>query len=119
MLVAAYAVPDPRVGDQVMISVQFLPGSGDVGQLDEFVRAQADLGTKWLPRFVRVVDEMPITATAKVQKRVLRAARWETDDAVWWRPRPGGDLVPMTGADRTALRAEFAAHGRSGVLDLA
>ena len=119
MLVAAYAVPDPRVGDQVMISVQFYPGAGDLGQLDAFVRSQADLGTKWLPRFVRVVADMPVTATAKVQKRVLRAARWETDDPVWWRRQPGGELVPMTEADRAAVRAEFAAHGRSGALDLA
>jgi len=50
---------------------------------------------------------------------VLRAARWETDDPLWWRRQPGGELVPMTEADRAAVRAEFAAHGRSGVLDLA
>ncbi len=118
MLVAAYAVPDPRVGDQVMISVEFRPGTGDVEALDAFVRAQPDLGTKWLPRFVRVVGQMPVTVTAKVQKRLLRAERWETDDAVWWRREAGGPLVPMTGEDREAVRAEFAAHGRSGVLDL-
>jgi len=118
MLVAAYAVPDPRVGDQVMVSVQFLPGAGDVGALDAFVRSQPDLGTKWLPKFVRVVTDMPVTATAKVQKRVLRAQRWETDDPVWWRPEPAGPLVPLTDADRASLRAAFEEHGRAHVLDL-
>jgi fatty-acyl-CoA synthase len=118
MLVAAYAVPDPRVGDQVMVSVQLRSGSGDVQELDGFVRVQPDLGTKWLPRFVRVVAEMPMTVTAKVQKRRLRSERWETADPVWWRLEAGGPLVPMTDEDRAALRAEFAAHGRLAVLDL-
>jgi fatty-acyl-CoA synthase len=118
MLVAAYAVPDPRVGDQVMVSVQLRPGAADIPSIDAFVRAQADLGTKWAPRFWRAVGEMPMTATAKVQKRVLRAQRWETTDDVWWRPAPEAALVPMTAADRDAMRAEFASHGRLSVLDL-
>ena len=117
-LVAAYAVPDPRVGDQVMVSVQFKPGTEDVAALDEFVRAQADLGTKWLPRFVRVVDEMPVTATAKVQKRELRAARWDVEDPVWWRPAPDGALVELDDAGRAELRRQFEEHGRSAVLEL-
>jgi fatty-acyl-CoA synthase len=118
MLVAAYAVPDPRVGDQVMVSVQLRPGAGDVRELDAFVRAQPDLGTKWLPRFLRVVQEMPVTVTAKVQKRVLRAERWDGDGPVWWRRDPGGPLVLMTDDDRDDLRRAFAEHGRSTVLDL-
>jgi fatty-acyl-CoA synthase len=118
MLVAAYAVPDPRVGDQVMVAVQLRPGGAPVSAIDEFVRAQADLGTKWAPRFWRVVDEMPMTATAKVQKKGLRASRWEADGPVWWRPSPGEPLALMSAADRAALREEFAAHGRLGVLDL-
>ncbi|HVM67930.1 MAG TPA: hypothetical protein VMU14_23845, partial [Acidimicrobiales bacterium] len=86
--------------------------------IDAFVRAQPDLGTKWAPRFWRPVEAMPMTATAKVQKRLLRAQRWETSDPVWWRPAPDAALVPMTAADREAVRAEFAAHGRLSVLDL-
>jgi len=117
MLVAAYAVPDPRVGDQVMVTVQLRPGAAPLPAIDDFVRAQPDLGTKWLPRFVRVVDEMPMTVTAKVQKRPLRAERWEAAP-VWWRREPGGPLVLMTSADRAALREEFAAHGRLSALDL-
>ena len=118
MLVAAYAVPDPRVGDQVMVSVQFRDGAPAIDELDRFVQAQADLGTKWLPRFVRVASELPVTATAKVQKRLLRAERWDCTDPVWWRREPGGPLVPMTDADRSELRRAFAAHGRTHVLDL-
>jgi len=117
MLVAAYAVPDPRVGDQAMVAVQLRPGGAPVEEIDAFTRSQPDLGTKWAPRFWRVLDEMPMTATAKVQKKGLRAARWETGD-VWWRPAPDRPLALMTAADRDAVRAEFAAHGRLAVLDL-
>jgi fatty-acyl-CoA synthase len=117
-LVAAYAVPDPRVGDQVMVSIQFKPGTADVAGLDGFVRSQSDLGTKWLPRFVRVVEEMPMTATAKVQKRELRADRWDVNDPVWWRPAPDRDLVELDDDGRAELRRQFDEHGRSAVLDL-
>jgi len=117
-LVAAYAVPDPRVGDQVMVTIQFKPGTADIAAIDEFVRAQPDLGTKWLPRFVRVVKEMPVTATAKVQKRELRAARWDVDDPVWWRRTSDGPLVELDDAGRAELRRQFEQHGRVAVLDL-
>jgi hypothetical protein len=61
---------------------------------------------------------MPVTATAKVQKRILRAERWGGDDPVWWRREPGGPLVPMTDDDRDELRSAFEGHGRLHVLDL-
>ena len=46
----------------------------------------ADLGTKWAPRYVRIVAEMPLTGTHKIQKIALRRERWECADPVWFRP---------------------------------
>jgi len=38
---------------------------------------QRDLGTKWAPRFVRIVDALPVTGVDKVAKLPLRAeSRW-------------------------------------------
>ena len=51
----------------------------------QFLAAQADLGTKWAPRYVRVTT-LPVGATNKIDKRPLRAERWYTDDPVYWRP---------------------------------
>lgn len=120
MLVAVYAVPDPRVGDQVMACVQFRPGATADGRaLDAHLRAQPELGTKWLPRFVRITSQMPTTATAKVLKRQLRAERWECPDPVWWRPQPMADLRALTATDLAAIREEFGRHGRTRVLTLA
>jgi len=87
VLAAVYAVPDPVVGDQVMAALQLRPGARfDPGEFALFLAEQADMGTKWSPRFVRVCPALPVTATSKVLVRALRAQRWMTDEPVWWRP---------------------------------
>jgi fatty-acyl-CoA synthase len=118
VMVAVYPVPDARTGDQVMAALELGPDvefSSDA--FIEFLAAQADLGTKWAPRYVRIVEHMPLTANNKVNKQPLRAARWQTADAVWMRDA-GGPYRRMTDADADALRAEFETHGRSHVLGL-
>ena len=90
-LVAVYALPDPGAGDQVMAAVELADGAEfDPRTFGEFLAAQADLGTKWPPRFVRVVQSLPQTATNKVLKRQLRAEGIRTADPVF--ARPGREL---------------------------
>jgi fatty-acyl-CoA synthase len=60
---------------------------------------------------------MPMTESQKPMKRQLRRERWDTEEAVFWRPAKGEPLRAMTDADRAALRAEFAARGRLAALD--
>jgi len=55
-------------------------------RLPDFLAGEEDLGTKWAPRFVRVTDKLPETATTKVVKRVLRNESWHCEEPVWWRP---------------------------------
>ncbi|MER6212360.1 AMP-binding protein [Streptomyces sp. NPDC001073] len=83
--VAVYAVPDPVTGDQVMATVA---GRFDPLDFAEFLLAQPDLGTKMAPRFVRVVERMPVTATNKIHRAGLRREGVACADPVWWRP-PG------------------------------
>ncbi|HEV8208106.1 MAG TPA: acyl-CoA synthetase, partial [Acidimicrobiia bacterium] len=112
-------VPDARTGDQVMAALELGPGvEFDADAFAEFLAAQSDLGTKWAPRYVRVVEHMPLTANNKVNKQPLRAARWETSDDVWVRELADGPYRRLTEADVAALRDQFAAHGRAQVLDL-
>jgi fatty-acyl-CoA synthase len=118
VMVAVYPVPDARTGDQVMAALELGPGvEFDPEAFASFLAAQPDLGTKWAPRYVRVVEHIPLTANNKVNKQPLRAARWETADPVWVRDAAGAAYRRMTEADAEALRAEFAAHGRGRVLD--
>jgi fatty-acyl-CoA synthase len=111
-------VPAVDVGDEVMVALQMRPGATfDPDAFDSFLGAQADLGTKWSPRFVRVTDALPVTETSKVLKRVLRRERWETDDPIWWRPGRRGAYRAMTLREVAALRAQFEQRGRAEVLE--
>jgi fatty-acyl-CoA synthase len=115
--VAVYAVPDPRSGDEVMAAVELRDGvSFDPDGFAAFLSGQSDLGTKWSPRYVRVMDSLPLTATGKITKEPLRRASWQCDDPVFWAPDRGSRRYrPLTGDDRERLRHEFARHGRSAL----
>ncbi len=93
--VAVYGVPDPRTGDQVMAAIELRDGAAfDPDFFSAFLREQADLGTKWAPRFVRVVESLPVTGTQKVDKQPLRALQWYGADAILVAARPLGRLPP-------------------------
>jgi fatty-acyl-CoA synthase len=110
---AVVAVPDPLAGDQVMAVIEMLPGrTFDADVFTEFLSAQSDLGTKWVPRFVRVTAAIPVLGNGKIDKKPLRRDAWLCDDTVWWRPSRSAGYVRMTNADRDALREEFSAHDR-------
>jgi fatty-acyl-CoA synthase len=66
-----------------------------------FLSDQTDLGTKAAPKFVRVASDLPLTATSKVLKRVLRHEAWRCTDTVWWRPErdPFYRMLSSTEAD--------------------
>lgn len=97
--VAVYAVADPAVGDQVMAAV--VPGPGDRFDpvaFDDFCDRHPDLSPKWRPRLLRVMTELPLLASYKVDKRRLRGEAWACDDPVWYRPDARGPLVRLDAA---------------------
>lgn len=107
--VAVYAVPDARVGDQVMAAV--VPKEGvvpDLALFHRFLGDQADLGPKQWPRYVRVAGGLPKTATYKVLKRVLVGERWNCEEPVWWRPPGHGEFMPLNSGQVAALEAGLA-----------
>jgi fatty-acyl-CoA synthase len=110
VLAVVYAVPDSVVGDQVMAALQLRPGASfDPEQLESFLADQSDLGTKWVPRFVRVCPELPVTATSKVLVRTLRVERWNSSDPVWWRTGRGPTAYePLEQADVSVLETAVA-----------
>jgi fatty-acyl-CoA synthase len=118
IVAAVYAVPNAIVGDDVMAAVLLREGSEfDPEEFLRFLAAQKDLGTKWAPRYVRVSRAFPVTPTNKVLKRSLRAEIWECNDPVW-RREGDGSYRRMTAADVAQIREEFAARGRTNVLEL-
>ena len=115
---AVYGVPDPVTGDQVMAALQLIDTAAfEPAALDGFLSEQPDLGTKWSPRFVRLVETLPVTGAGKLDKAPLRQEGWQGSDPVWWRPTAGAPLRPLDQDDRRQLRARFAENGREALLE--
>jgi fatty-acyl-CoA synthase len=117
-LCAVYAVPDVEVGDQVMAALELHAGrSFDPAGFASFLAREPDLGTKWMPRYMRICQALPITQTNKILRRQMSRERWECDDPVWRRDADGR-YQRMTPDDKAALRRQFQARGRGQLLDL-
>jgi carnitine-CoA ligase len=68
---AVVAVPSEHAEDEVLAVLAPVPGCAiDPVDLIEYLRSR--LPRFMLPRFVRIIPELPKTATAKVEKHVLR-----------------------------------------------
>jgi fatty-acyl-CoA synthase len=101
--VAVYAVPDDPVGDRVMAALEWRDGASfDPDAFDQFLRAQRDLGPKWVPSFVRLERELPKLSSMKVNKKLLRAEAWQASRVVW-RPFKSETLRELTRDDRERL----------------
>jgi fatty-acyl-CoA synthase len=118
LVATVYAVPDEDVGDQVMAAIELRPGAAfDPDDFETFLSEQPDLGTKWPPRYVRVMEAIPVTETQKPMKRQLRRERWDVPEPVFWRPAKGESLRPLSEGDRDDLLRRFEERGRVGALD--
>jgi fatty-acyl-CoA synthase len=116
--VAVYPVPDPRTGDQVMAALEVPEDATfDPDAFAGFLDSQPDLGPLWWPRHVRLVRHLPTTGTNKLDKRPLRAERWDTTDVLWTRDGRDRTYRRFTSTDLDRLRQEFARHGRHHLLE--
>ncbi|OBJ04476.1 acyl-CoA synthetase [Mycobacterium alsense] len=95
--VAVYAVPDERVGDQVMAALVLRDGNDLApGDFEKFLAAQPDLSPKAWPRYVRINDDLPATATNKILKRELIAAGITAQGGVLWAREPRGTTYAIS-----------------------
>jgi fatty-acyl-CoA synthase len=123
ILAAVYGIPDFDMGDRVMAALQVQPGTTiDPAEFADFLRAQSDLGPKWVPSFIQIVEDFPMTPSNKVIKRELVLRRWHDverhdDVQLWWRPTKEIAFSQFTRVEATELRAKFAANNRGALLD--
>ena len=69
--VQVFGVPDPKYGEELCAWIVLKPGqSATEEEIREFCRDQ--IAHYKIPRYVRFVDDMPMTVTGKVQKFVMR-----------------------------------------------
>jgi fatty-acyl-CoA synthase len=111
--VAVVGVADPHDGDQVLAVLQLMEGvEFDADEFAAWLNRQSDLGTKWSPKFVRIVSSLPTVAHDKIDRQRLKREGWATTDPIWWRPTRAESYRLITDRDREALYSEFAVNDR-------
>jgi fatty-acyl-CoA synthase len=123
MLVSVFGVPAPDSGDQVMIALVLRDGTSfDSRSFAAWLDAQADLGPKWQPRFVRVCRTLPSTPTNKILTRTLVHEKFRSErvhgDAIYFRARDDNEFRSFGVEDGASLREAFVSHGRLAAWDL-
>lgn len=119
VLACVYAVPDAVAGDNVMAALQLRDGAVfDPAEFIAFLQRQRDFGTKWVPRYIRVDAQLPVTQTNKIIKADLRKQRWNAAVPVWGQLQRNGEYVALGPREIRSLEAAFAEHGREHVLAL-
>jgi fatty-acyl-CoA synthase len=123
LLASVYGVPDADSGDQIMVAVVLRNGAEfDAVDFAKWLDAQADLGPKWQPRFVRLCGALPSTPTNKILTRTLVHEKFRSDrlqgDPVFRRTRRDASFRPFTKDDEATLRAAFEANGRAAAWEL-
>jgi fatty-acyl-CoA synthase len=69
--VSVIGVPDAKYGEEIMAWVRLRPGAAlDAGSLREFCAGR--IAHNKIPRYVRVVDQFPMTVTGKIRKVEMR-----------------------------------------------
>ena len=66
-----FGVPDAKYGEELCAWVMLKPGdSADAEEIRDFCRGQ--IAHYKIPRYIRFVDDFPMTVTGKVQKFMMR-----------------------------------------------
>jgi len=73
---AVIGIPDERWGEQVHAIVVLHPDSS-IQEMDLLVYARENLAGYKVPKSVAFVEELPVNATGKVLKKILREPYWE------------------------------------------
>jgi len=124
-LAAVYGVPCPVSDELVMVALKLRSGRRlDPQAFFAFCERQVDEGgmdRKWLPDFVRVVDDFEFTQTQKILVRHLKAVHFNRrklpDAPIYWRERGERSFKVLSQADYERLRGEFEAAERLQLLE--
>ncbi len=121
-LTSVYGVADTSAGDRVMATIVVADDFDvDGKELYDFLLAQPDFSPKWLPTYVRIGRDVPMTPSNKILVRELRRQKFRPDatsDVILWRERGDTRYRELTSDDYENLRREFTAAGREHLLDL-
>jgi fatty-acyl-CoA synthase len=123
VLAAVYGVPDDQAGDQVMAGLVLAPNETfDAVAFATWLDAQAAIGPKWRPRYVRILRDPPTTGTNKIVKRTLVHQKYRHDrvagDELFVRGRDDQSFRLFSPDDERALHDSFVRNQRERFWDL-
>jgi fatty-acyl-CoA synthase len=124
-LAVAYGVPCSVSDELVMVALKLRAGATfDPKRFFDWCEAQvtgASMDRKWMPDFVRIVDDFEYTETKKVLVRNLKKVHFDRrrvpDARIYWRQRGDTTFRPLTQEEYEQLRQEFAAREKLDLLD--
>jgi fatty-acyl-CoA synthase len=124
-LAVAYGVPSAVSDELVMATLKLRPGARFEPQaFFNWCEAQvrgASMDRKWVPDFVRIVDDFEYTQTQKVIVRNVKQVHFDRrrlpNEPIYWRQRGETTFKPFTREDYEALRQEFRAREKLDLLD--
>ena len=123
-LAAAYGVPCSVSDELVMVAVKLRDGVSfdPKGFFDfcEHLVTDGGMDRKWVPDFVRVVEDFEYTGTQKILVRNLKVVHFDPnrmDDPIFWRERGDTAFKPFASADYGELRKKFVAAEKERLLD--
>ena len=70
--VQVIGVPDARLGEEIMAWIRLRPGARPITAADVRAYADGQLAHYKIPRYVRIVEDFPMTASGKVRKVDMR-----------------------------------------------
>jgi fatty-acyl-CoA synthase len=124
-LAVAYGVPCSISDELVMAALKLRDGARfDPQAFFDWCEAEVNGGSmdrKWMPDFVRLMDDFEYTQTQKVVVRHVKQVHFDLhripDAAIYWRQRGDTTYRRFTVDDYAALRQEFAAREKLDLLD--
>jgi fatty-acyl-CoA synthase len=124
-LAAAYGVPCAVSDELVMAALLLRPGArfdpaGFLAFCERQVR-EGGMDRKWIPDFVRLVDDFQFTQTQKILVRELKRDHFHRgrlpDAPIFWRQRGDTAFRAFGSDDFAALRRQFQSAERDRLLD--
>ncbi|MEE9281974.1 MAG: AMP-binding protein [Myxococcota bacterium] len=124
-LAAAYGVPCAVSDELVMAALKLHDGARfDPQDFFDFCRKQISDGgmnPRWMPDFIRIVQDFEYTGTTKILVRQLKAVHFDLrrlgEDPVYWRERGDTTYKPFTRADFDQQVERFRAAERLELLE--
>lgn len=123
-LVAAYGVPSEVSDERVMVSLTLnSEAKFDPQEFFEFLlkrQQQAGMDPKWMPDFVAVLPDLPLTETQKVKVRVLKKKYFDISNhpsmRVYFRQRGDSSFHAFNMDDYLGCYERFRLNGRQDLL---